>query len=249
MKVNKYREHYCVKVLSNHIRLFSMGTDQDDSKRPTMPTTNRIFTKINTGDSRLEGLLEIPLTNGIPPCVVICHPNPRAGGNMFNNVVEGVSRSLNSNGIATLRFNFRGVGSSTGEFADGSSQVSDAIHVLEYTSSLNTVDGSRIGVVGYSFGAGIALESTIESDIVKAVVSIACPQKHFSTFGTVEIVQPKLLICGDRDHDFPASQFNFLSARFTKPCQSEILTGADHFFRGHEPVLGDLASDFFLGIL
>ena len=208
-----------------------MGTDPDDSKRPTMPTTNRIFTKINTGDSHLEGLLEIPLTNEIPPCVVICHPNPRAGGNMFNNVVEGISGSLNSNGIATLRFNFRGVGNSTGEFGDGTSEVSDAIYVLEYTSSLNTVDGSRIGVVGYSFGAGIALESTIESDIVKAGVSIACPQKHFSTFGTVEIVQPKLLICGDRDHDFPASQFNFLSARFTKPCQSEILTGADHFFR------------------
>ena len=214
-----------------------------------MQTVNKIFTKIDGGEVYLEGLLEIPLTDGILPCVVICHPNPRGGGNMFNNVVEGVSQSLNSNGIATLRFNFRGVGSSTGEFGDGTSEVFDAIRVLEHTSSLNTVDGSRIGVMGYSFGAGVALESTIESDIVKAVVSIACPQRHFSTFGTVEILQPKLLICGDRDHDFPASQFNFLSGRFTKPCQSEIITGADHFFRGHESILGDLTSDFFSGIL
>ena len=147
-----------------------------------MQTVNKIFTKIGGGEVYLEGLLEIPLTDGILPCVVICHPNPRGGGNMFNNVVDGVSQSLNSNGIATLRFNFRGVGSSTGEFGDGTSEVFDAIRVLEHTSSLNTVDGSRIGVMGYSFGAGVALESTIESDIVKAVVSVACPQRHFSTF-------------------------------------------------------------------
>ena len=214
-----------------------------------MQTTDRRFTKIDIDDFELEGLLEIPSTDGPPPCIVICHPNPRNGGNMFNNVVEGVSQSLNSNGIATMRFNFRGVGKSSGEFGDGTSEVSDTIRILEQTSVLNSIDGSRIGVMGYSFGAGIALEATIGSDIVRAVVSISCPQRHFSTFGTVEMVQPKLLICGDRDHDFPASQFNFLSARFTKPCQSEILTGADHLFRGHESTLGDLTSDFFSKIL
>jgi len=214
-----------------------------------MHTVNKIFTKIDGGEVYLEGLLEIPQTSRIPPCVVMCHPDPRNGGNMFNNVLNGVSQALHSNGMATLRFNFRGVGDSTGEFEGGNSEVTDAISVLTHASVLSTIDGSRIGVMGYSFGAGIALESTITSDIVRAVVSISCPQRHFSTFGTVEILQPKLLICGDRDHDFPASQFDFLSGRFTKPCQSEIITGADHFFRGHESILGNLTSDFFSGIL
>ena len=214
-----------------------------------MQTTDRNFTKTDIDEFELEGLLEIPSTDGPPPCVVICHPNPRNEGNMFNNVVEGISQSLNSHGIATMRFNFRGVGKSTGEYGDGTSEVSDTIRILEQTSALNSIDGSRIGVMGYSFGAGIALEATIGSDIVKAVVSISCPQRHFSTFVTVEMVQPKLLICGDRDQEFPASQFNFLSARFTKPCLSEIIRGADHFFRGHESTLGDLTSDFFSKIL
>jgi len=226
-----------------------MGTDAHDAKGLKMQTTDRTYTKISVEDCKLEGLLEIPTTDDIPPCVVICHPNPRNGGNMFNNVVERVSQSLHLSGIATMRFNFRGVGNSTGKFGDGASEVSDTVRILDHTSVLKSIDGSRIGVMGYSFGAGIALEATINSDIVKAVVSISCPQRHFSSLGTLEMVQPKLLICGDRDHDFPASQFNFLSTRFTKPCQSEILTGADHFFHGHELTLADLTSDFFSGIL
>ena len=50
---------------------------------------------------------------------------------------------------------------------------------------------------------------------------------------------------GDKDHDFPLGQFNFLTKRFNNPKQIEIITGGDHFFRGKENLIGKLSADFF----
>ncbi|MQL51043.1 hypothetical protein GFC01_01910 [Desulfofundulus thermobenzoicus] len=58
----------------------------------------------------LEAFLDLPAVPGPFPGVVLCHPHPLYGGNMNNNVILAVSQALTSNGIASLRFNFRGVG-------------------------------------------------------------------------------------------------------------------------------------------
>jgi alpha/beta superfamily hydrolase len=168
---------------------------------------------------------------------------------MDNLILEKVNENLLKNGIATLRFNFRGVGNSTGEFTGGKSEGTDIISIVEFLSTHTLIDGSRIGIFGYSFGAWMALEATLATSKIKSVVSVACPQRSYSTFGTVEMVQPKLLISGDRDHDFPHGQFKFLSGRFTEPRQVETITGADHFFHGYEDILGELTVNFFLGTI
>lgn len=201
--------------------------------------------QISSGDITLEALLETPIHSTRPPCVLMCHPNPRQGGSIYNNVLDSSSSSLIKKGIASLRFNFRGVGASTGIFGDGDFEGSDTLTVIDFASHIDQIDGGRLGILGYSFGAGIALEAASVTSKVKSMVSIACPQRRFSTFGTAEIVQPKLLICGDRDHDFPSGHFKFLSGRFTKPRQVEIVNGADHFFSGYEKLLGDLVGKFF----
>ena len=201
---------------------------------------------IKSGDIELESRLDVPLGESRPPCVLFCHPDPRHGGAMDNLILEKVNETLQKNGIATLRFNFRGVGNSTGEFTGGKSEGTDIISIVEFLSTHTLIDGSRIGIFGYSFGAWMALEATLATSKVKSVVSVACPQRWYSTFGTVEMVQPKLLISGDRDHDFPHGQFKFLSGRFTEPRQVETITGADHFFHGYEDILGELAANFFL---
>ena len=59
------------------------------------------------------------------------------------------------------------------------------------------------------------------------------------------MVAPKLLICGDKDHDFPVGQFVFLAKRYTDPKQVEVLDGADHFFRGREGDVAALTTEFF----
>jgi len=204
---------------------------------------------IKSGDIELESRLDVPLGESRPPCVLFCHPDPRHGGAMDNLILEKVNENLLKNGIATLRFNFRGVGNSTGEFTGGKSEGTDIISIVEFLSTHTLIDGSRIGIFGYSFGAWMALEATLATSKIKSVVSVACPQRSYSTFGTVEMVQPKLLISGDRDHDFPHGQFKFLSGRFTEPRQVETITGADHFFHGYEDILGELTVKFFLGTI
>ena len=199
---------------------------------------------LSTETSELESLLETPNQVKRPPCVILCHPHPRYGGNMFDTVLNQISSHLLNSGIATLRFNQRGVGMSSGEPGDGPNELLDTKAVINLTSSNPKIDGSRLGIIGYSFGAWMALESALRTNLVKSLVSIACPQNKFAQYGTVQITQPKLLILGDRDHDFTLGQFKFLANRMSEPKRTEVVTGADHFFRDHSDLVGELSSEF-----
>jgi len=209
-----------------------------------MTETTKELTMLSTANSELESLLEIPAKPANPPCVILCHPHPRYGGNMFDTLINRISTYLLDSGIATLRFNQRGVGMSSGEPGDGPEELKDTQSVVNMTTINPKIDGSRLGIVGYSFGAWMALESSLRSNSIKSLVSIACPQNKFAQYGTVQITQPKLLILGDRDHDFTIGQFRFLSNRMSEPKRTEVITGADHFFRSHTELVAELAGEF-----
>ena len=164
---------------------------------------------------------------------------------MYSSVVIGVADRLTTNGIAVLRFNFRGVGESEGAFDWGSGETDDAEAAVEELALADGVDASRIGIAGYSFGAAVALQAAMGSSTIQAVASIACPAAQLRAFSGLEVLQPKLFVLGDHDHNFPADQFRFLTRRYADPCEAEIVKGADHFFRGTESEVGDLASQFF----
>ncbi len=201
---------------------------------------------ISSGDLQLEALIERPSGHTDPvPGVVICHPHPRQGGNMYSNVVIGVSERLTANGIAVLRFNFRGVGESEGAFDWGSGETDDAEAAVEELSLVEGVDASRIGLAGYSFGASVTLQAAMSSSTIQAIAAIACPAAQMRAFSGLEILQPKLFVMGDHDHNFPIDQFRFLTRRYADPCESEVVTGADHFFRGSESEVGEAVTRFF----
>ena len=164
---------------------------------------------------------------------------------MYSNVVIGVADYLTSNGFAVLRFNFRGVGESEGAFDWGSGETDDAEAAVEELSLADGVDASRIGLAGYSFGASVALQAAMRSPTIQAVAAIACPAAQVRAFSGLEILQPKLFVLGDHDHNFPIDQFRFLTRRFADPCDAEVVKGADHFFRGSEYEVGEAASRFF----
>ena len=209
-----------------------------------MTDTTKELTTLSTGTSELESLLETPNQVKRPPCVILCHPHPQYGGNMFDGLINQISSYLLSNEIATLRFNQRGVGMSSGESGDGTNEMIDTEAVVNLISSNPKIDGSRLGIIGYSFGAWMALESSLRTNLIKSLVSIACPQNKFAQYGTVQITQPKLLILGDRDHDFTLGQFKFLANRVSEPKRTEVVTGADHFFREHRDLVGKLSCEF-----
>ena len=214
----------------------------------------REYVTIDSGDGegsglRLEGTLHVPdgvLTAGEKAAgVVVCHPHPRYGGDMDSAVVVGVANGLAAAGFAVLRFNFRGVGLSEGEFDWGGGETDDAEAAMEFLALRDEVDASRVGVAGYSFGAAVAIQAAMGFPAPQAVAALACPAPQMRAFSGLEILPPKLFVVGDNDHEFPADQFRFLCRRFSEPREYEVLTGADHFFGGFEDELGRLCADFF----
>ena len=198
-----------------------------------------------SGDLSLEGVLHLPNTTGSCAGVVVCHPHPQRGGNMNSPVVLAMARALPKAGIAALRFNFRGAGNSEGSHDRGAGEADDAAAAVSFLTLHNRVRAGGVGIAGYSFGAWMALEVAAQEGLVQAVASVACPTAPFNALGAVEMVPPKLLVCGDADHDFPVGQFAFLAKRYTDPKQVEILHGADHFFLDHTDDVAKVTADFF----
>lgn len=101
----------------------------------------------------LEGVLATPDGAGPFPAVIVCHPHPLYGGSMDNNVVDGLCAGLARQSLASLKFNFRGVGGSQGSFAHGAGEQRDVSAALAYITTVHEIDTGRIGLAGYSAGA------------------------------------------------------------------------------------------------
>ena len=193
----------------------------------------------------LEGVLHLPAGEGPLPAVVVCHPHPRMGGNMHNNVVMAACWGLISQGIAALRFNFRGVGGSEGVSEAGDAEIADAVSALDYLRSLEEMDDFRLGIVGYSFGASVALQVATQGADVTAMGVIACPAPRLNEATSQELAMPKLFIAGDMDQAVPTDQFQTLTQRFTDPKEIHSIQGGDHFLWGHEQEISELVGAFF----
>src|ERR1051326_8510985 len=87
---------------------------------------------------------------------LVLHPHPQHGGTMHNKVVFRAARALQEAGYATLRFNFRGVGESTGTFDQGRGEADDARVALDYLLA-EQPQAREVIVAGFSFGAWIGL--------------------------------------------------------------------------------------------
>ena len=104
----------------------------------------------------LETLLEVPAAGApVGGFAVVCHPHPLHGGTMQNKVVHTLARALQEAGIATLRFNFRGVGASAGSYDEGRGEIEDALAVIAYGRA--RWPGAALTLAGFSFGAQVAL--------------------------------------------------------------------------------------------
>ena len=101
------------------------------------------------------GALETLLDGDGSDLAVLCHPHPQYGGTMHDAVLDCAARALGAAGIARLRFNFRGVGRSEGRFDEGVGEVDDVLAILTHGRKMHPE--ARVLLVGYSFGAAMAL--------------------------------------------------------------------------------------------
>lgn len=193
---------------------------------------------------KLEGLLQLPDAAAPMPGVVVCHPHPLYGGDMWNDVVEQVCQELLARGIAALRFNFRGAGGSAGEHGGGAGERDDVWAALDLLRSRPEVDRERLGLAGYSFGAGVALNAGPAAG-VRALAAISAPPRmvDFTALQGFEI--PLLLIAGDRDEFAPAEELRRLAVALGPRTQTTIVPGADHFWWGHAGELRERVGRFF----
>jgi len=181
--------------------------------------------KFPCGDLKLEGISNIPDGNGPFAGVVVCHPHPQSGGEMDNNVVIPICRALGQASIASLRFNFRGVGASQGKFSDGVGEKEDIIAAISYLSSLEAIEKERIGLCGYSFGGTVSLEVAPRDARVKALAMISPTVSSYAHLTQFDI--PKLILCGGADQFVSIIALQRLAEELPPPNEYEFIAGAD----------------------
>ncbi len=184
---------------------------------------------------RLEAILKEPRGAAARAAALVLHPHPLHGGTMHNKVVFRTARGLEDAGAVTLRFNFRGVGHSTGEHtgARGGEQ-DDARVALDYL--VEKYPGLPIVLAGFSFGARVGLEVGTHDARVNYLVGVgtpvSIPEREYDFSFLDECRKPLLLVHGERDEFGTVPDLRALAARLPAGARVEvkIIPGAGHFF-------------------
>ncbi len=194
------------------------------------------------GEIQLEGVLLLPETKGHFPAVIACHPHPLYGGDMENGVLLAVCAALGEKSIASLRFNFRGVGNSGGSYDEGRGEQDDVTAALDYLPTLKEIDGRKIGLAGYSFGGMVADAVAMKDSRVKqlALISPAITGSAWSRLKDYNL--PKLVIIGEEDTTIVFRPFQ---KYFGDIRQYRVIAGADHFWSGYEEQISNKIACFF----
>jgi uncharacterized protein len=202
-----------------------------------------------SGELLLEGILAIPEGAGPFPGVIVCHPHPLYGGSMDNNVVYSLSETLTQASFASFKFNFRGVGGSQGAFGQGVGEQEDVEAAISFISTVKEVDSKRIGLAGYSAGAGFALPVGFKDARIKALAAISPPLSMFDFDFLKSCPKPKFLISGSKDSSTAADQFLRFCQNLPEPTECKNIEGADHFWWGYETRLAAKVTAFFIKVL
>lgn len=193
----------------------------------------------------LEGIFGRPKGESPFPVVVVCHPHPLYGGDMYNNVVSVICQALTRESIATLRFNFRGVGRSEGDHEEGVGEQADVSGALDFLESRDDVDRARMGVAGYSFGTRVVTPVALRERRVGAVALVSPFLDDADWDRLKNHSVPKLFICGSEDSFISPHKVKRLAAQAAAPSECEVIFGADHFWWGFEVKIGRKVAEFF----
>ena len=199
----------------------------------------------HSGNLFLEGVLGIPEGSELSPAVIICHPHPLFGGSMDNNVVNSLFEAIARASLIPFKFNFRGVGRSEGEFSQGIGEQEDIAAAISFMSSVKEVDSSKIGLVGYSAGAGFGLPVGFKDDRIKALAALSPPLSMFDFEFLRSCLKPKLLLSGSEDEFTTLRQFLEFCQSLPNPREYDTVEGADHFWWGYEFSIAAKVTAFF----
>jgi hypothetical protein len=190
----------------------------------------------------LEAALALPAGAGAG--VVVCHPHPRHGGDMDNPVVLAAVDAGRRQGLATLRFNFRGVGASRGAWDEGRGERDDVRAALAHLRDL-LGPSAPVGLSGYSFGAAMAAAVVSRGEPVAGLALIAPPLAvpGWQDPGALSVPGPLLVVAGSEDTYCPRPALAAL-ARALPAATIAVIDGADHFFYSGQDELAAALTDW-----
>lgn len=190
----------------------------------------------------LDGRLD-PLGGRV--MAVLCHPHPLYGGSMDNNVVLAARDALAPLGIGTLRFDFRGVGRSTGGYGEGIGEAEDVEAAFALLASRGA---ARRLVVAYSFGAYAALRA-VDRGLAPDAIALVSPPVTFMDFEPLALPDcPCLIAAGDGDDYCSLDDLEaWIESQPGEPAPLErvVFDETDHFYWGREEDLGEALARFF----
>jgi hypothetical protein len=188
----------------------------------------------------LETIVDAP--QGEPRAIaVICHPHPLQQGTMHNKVVTTVARAFRRLGAAAVRFNFRGVGRSSGSHADGIGELADALAIVSFARGRWPGLGLYLG--GFSFGGMVALAAASPAR-PRGLVTVAPAIAHLP-LGYAPPDCAWLLVQGDSDDVVSSSEVLAWARAQSKPPEIALFPGVGHFFHGQLPALEERVTRFF----
>ena len=187
-------------------------------------------------EGRLEGRYH-PQPKPDAPLAIVLHPHPQFGGTMNNRVVYNLHYAFHRMGFTVLRFNFRGVGRSQGEFDQGVGELSDAASALDYLQAMNP-NSKHCWVAGFSFGAWIGMQLLMRRPEITGFISVAPPANMYDFSFLAPCPASGLIIHGTADRVAPPKDTEGLVGKLREQkgitVTHETIEGADHFFRDDE---------------
>ncbi|MEP6483637.1 MAG: alpha/beta fold hydrolase [Rudaea sp.] len=158
---------------------------------------------------------------------IICHPLPTHGGTMHNKVVTMIERSLRELGLATVIFNFRGVGASEGIFDEGRGETDDVLAIAEWVQRVRPDDA--LWLAGFSFGSYVAARAAPQLP-VRQMISVAPPVERWGFATLASPLCPWLVIQGEADEVVdPQAVYAWVAAQ-PEPPTLVRMPETSHFF-------------------
>lgn len=197
---------------------------------------------IDTAAGRLEAALRMPRGTSARAGAVLCHPHPQFGGTMDNRVIYRAGIAAVKAGAAALRFNFRGVGGSTGSHDGGKGEQEDVQEAVAWLAG--RFPRLPLAVAGYSFGAWVGLTAGARDPKVGALVGLGVPLRHYDFNFLQSCDKPALLIVGEFDEFCSPQSLGRLRGSLPPAARLQVVERADHFFAGQLDEVENLVTEF-----
>jgi uncharacterized protein len=198
-------------------------------------------------DGRLEGRYH-PQKAKDAPIAIILHPHPQFGGTMNNKVVYNLHYAFYNMGFTVLRFNFRGVGRSQGEYDQGVGELSDAAAALDYLQHLNP-NAKHCWVAGFSFGSWIGMQLLMRRPEISGFITVSPNANMYDFSFLAPCPSSGLIINGSNDRVVPTADVDALVEKLHEQkgitITHEMVEGAGHFFEDpHMETLTDSVDSY-----